>query len=961
MLEVEDFDAFVKAVHGFEPFGWQRDLLAAVHGDKGWPDLIDVPTGAGKTAALDIALFALALDAANEPEQQWASRRIVMVVDRRVVVDQTARHARRIVDAIRTSQHPVVAAVRQALLGLSGGRMPVRSATLRGGLVSDVGWARWPDVPTLISSTVDQVGSRLLFRGYGVSLGMRPVHAGLLGNDTLILLDEVHLSQPFAETLRAVRDRYQGEDGDVPANRWQVAELSATPSRSPQRVFRLNLETVRSDGQDAELARRLHARKPARLLLAKPKRGDVRSPVVAAAVTAVQELVREPHLRRIGVVVNRVATAHQVAADLRSLYGDDVHVLTGRMRPLDRDDRVQDVVAMFATGTRPDVSASTPSVLVATQCIEAGADLDLDALVTECASLDALRQRFGRVDRLGSMGAEAPAQGVIVAAAADVGPGQYDPVYGGALAATWDWLSMQVALDFGITALRPPEGDDLTPLLAGRDRAPVLRPGDLDRWIQTSPIPQPDPDPSLWLHGLDSRSTDVSVVWREDLTTEQLAGTAGREAAETRLRLVPPVTGEVATVPLSAVRRWLAEQDVVPVTDLEGADSATDDERDRSRWFLRWRAEDDVTVLAKPWEVRPGDTVVVPSAYGGYSEGGWDPASDTLVEDLAHRAYVEGRRRLLLRLDPLLWATPTVPPAPAGDESGGSGGERDRIAAWLTGLDVDEQPPWMRQAVRGLKPAGFRLRLSGSTYLVVGTKPLSGVTTTEPGVAESVDSEPESSVLIGVQVPLDDHLQAVGDLAGVLARQCGLHATLAGDLALAGRLHDLGKVDPRFQVCLYGGDEVAAAQRDVPLAKSGMPALDRQAWQDARTHSGYPAHMRHEMGSVAMIADNPELRAQADDWDLVLHLVASHHGYGRPFLPVVSDPASPRLQHAVGSVRTSGSQAHALAAVDSGVAERFWGVVRRYGWFRLAWFEAILRLADHRCSEREQERGSNDG
>ena len=205
-LSINDFDAFHQAVHrGRKPFSWQSRLLQRVVEDRRWPRVLDLPTGTGKTTCIDIAVFALALDSAQSPDQRWCPRRIAMIVDRRIVVDQAAERGRKLAVALESKSNDVLREVAAALSNLSAGTAPPLGVfTLRGGIPKDDGWARVPDQPLVIASTVDQLGSRLLMQGYGVSQGMRPVHAGLVGNDMLILLDEVHLSQPFKQTLESI-------------------------------------------------------------------------------------------------------------------------------------------------------------------------------------------------------------------------------------------------------------------------------------------------------------------------------------------------------------------------------------------------------------------------------------------------------------------------------------------------------------------------------------------------------------------------------------------------------------------------------------------------------------------------------------------------------------------------------------------------------------------------------------
>jgi CRISPR-associated endonuclease/helicase Cas3 len=103
--------------------------------------------------------------------------------------------------------------------------------------------------------------------------------------------------------------------------------------------------------------------------------------------------------------------------------------------------------------------------------------------------------------------------------------------------------------------------------------------------------------------------------------------------------------------------------------------------------------------------------------------------------------------------------------------------------------------------------------------------------------------------------------------------------------------------------------------------------------------------------SVALARAQPGWLASAHDPELVLHLVASHHGHARPFAPAEPVTHPVPVECTVGGVTAIGSTGHGMARLDSGVPARFWRCVRRYGPYGLAWLEAILRLADHRASE----------
>jgi CRISPR-associated endonuclease/helicase Cas3 len=984
-LDPRRFAEFFRALHGHEPFPWQARLLGQVI-ERGWPETLALPTASGKTACIDIAVYALACGASD------AARRIFFVVDRRVIVDEAHARAREIAARLAQARDGVLAEVAEVLRRMGGGaNAPLAVFQLRGGVYRDDAWARSPAQPTVICSTVDQLGSRLLFRSYGASQYAWPLHAGLATNDALVLLDEAHCAEPFRQTLQAIARYRQWSERGI-ATPFAHVVLSATPTgKSDAQPFALREE----DRDHPVLGPRLSAAKPARLVEGKARTS---TPEFAKQLAAAALEFAGRGAQRVAVIVNRVATAKQVFDQLGALgiHGDRRALFIGRMRPWDRDWLLRRWQPVFAA--RPDRHAlDAPCFVVATQCLEVGANLDFDALVAECASLDALRQRFGRLFRLGRPGAaDSPADPVAAIILPKPDQRQDDPIYGEALTATWEWLSRQATngvVDLGVEAIDaclPSESSERArfliehKLVVRTPDAPVMLPAHLDAWVQTSPTPCPDPDPALFLHGPRRGVADVQVCWRRDL-----AEISNPRLWPEAVALLPPSSGECMAVPLPALKRWLKGErgeDFGGDVSLLGRESADDSDEPivATRAAVLWRGPEDSSVLLEPADVegiRPGDTLVLPASGEGWSVFG-DLArrgdGSPLAIDVAEEVQLRTRLRPVLRLVPsLLDAWPVAEPLQslvgllteeAIEQHGASVDYRRDLTESLRGIagavpdmDADGRSwEWLRVAIHALvhRQGGFDLeRHPAGGLLLTGRRRLDPrwSLTTESTLATESFSTEDDSASFTVRVLLAKHLAGVAEFAERFASACRLSPSLIEDIRLAASLHDVGKADPRFQAWLRGGVPYPVPVPFAAMLAKSAGASSATAMRRARERAGYPNGGRHELLSVRMIEADPTLLAAAHDPDLVLHLVASHHGRCRPFAPVVADPSPQTVAIEIEGHRLAANSDTGLERLDSGVPDRFWALVRRYGWWGLAYLEAIHVLADHRRSEAEQQ------
>lgn len=1016
-LTVEDFADFYQQVNGDSPFPWQEDLTRQVLSDRAWPQLIDVPTGMGKTALLDIAVFVAAATSGEAGAHRLGRRRIFFVVDRRIVVDEAYDRAVRLskaLDRALESEHDT--ALRRVALGLRalaptadrglmiaphGGQAPPRNTRtvlpvtrMRGGVTWDSSWLDRPDLPGIVVGTVDQVGSRLLFRGYGVSDRRKPIDAALVGTDSLILVDEAHLAEVMVSTITQAHRR----DSDVLGlPHADIVRMTATAGDDHLRRYSLDVEAHRAN----EVAwRRLHAPKRLSVVSTDAKR------VVQVMADEAIGLLTTQHTTLL-VVCNTVDRARQVHATLtgattrpQNPLNADITLLIGRSRPADRDLLVGRIKARFGVGrTRsPDTK---PAILVATQTVEVGANLDADGLVTESAPWDCLVQRLGRVNRLG--GCPGTAQAVVVGDGVEDGP-----VYGAARDVTWEYL-LEATRD-GLTSR------DVSPLgcryltgnaphgaSAERPITPLLTIPILDCWVRTGPVPLPDTPVAPYLHGLGTDFATVSVAWRDGLVDPDPMGGAAERAEEdvsADLSAVPVRSEELVDVPLYAARRWLRGEPARPLSDLDadtdpepGDRKVRDEDHDNFR-AVAWRSDPAVEVdhqagrQSRPtgsWVwidargVRAGDVLVVPTERGGLDEYGWAPDSKRAVLDVAE--VVRAPAVPLLRIDAGTAGRLGLGPADSrelkhlvrelgndsGEGEGSSPGQElpahlaasiERVLDLVGDVPSDERLPgtpwtpgalavlktWVSAAVTVVPVLDSRGRGSDRFILAPSAKVAQAV--------ERDDELPESSSMGARQVTLRTHHANVAGRARDIAQALGLTTQVSNAVETAALWHDLGKIDSRFQAMLCGGDEYEALLLDEPLAKSGIDPADRAAYRAARQRSGLPQGARHEAWSAALVSEhlNQAVGSYDFDPDLVIHLVASSHGHARPWLPPVID-AKPRdvevlLTDSVTGPAGTKVSVGSGATIDFDHPARFARLNEKYGRWGLALLESIVRCAD---------------
>lgn len=478
-----DFGEEFKALTGFDPFPWQRRLFAILldGGDlHSSPLVCDIPTGLGKTAIIPIWYLAgQCLQKSGEPVPRRLMR-LAFVVNRRTIVDQATIEAER----------------------LAGDDLVV--STMRGGLADNKQWRDDLSKRAVIVGTPDMVVSKLLFGGYGDSKYWRPIHAGILGNGTLFVVDEAHLSLPLCETLNAVRTS-QSISSQI--NWFDVISTVYLSATSPiSGCKKLTIEA--DDKQIQEVHKRVTA----------SKRVVIHPPVARSTDAICNEIIglamrhHPDDKSRVLIYVYAPNYATKIYSKLSKHHPGRVALLTGTIRGYERDKLVSNqVVQCFTGAAEPEQTV----YLISTSAGEVGWDIDSDHMICDVVPLDSLIQRLGRLNRRGDR-SDSTVTIVYGEGDSEKSKGGLEQICASTFEIIKQWDGVSASPDF------------LRQYAIGFDdcKSPRTEPVELteqiiDAWSFTSiqnRIPNKTPLQQL-IHGLKDQNAETYVAWRTEVDT----------------------------------------------------------------------------------------------------------------------------------------------------------------------------------------------------------------------------------------------------------------------------------------------------------------------------------------------------------------------------------------------------------------------------------------------------------
>jgi len=895
------FDKYFEYLTGYAPFPWQKKLYGEFLEGKFRP-VCSIPTGLGKTSIIPIWLLALARHTSHGLLNDYP-RRLVYVVNRRTVVDQATDEARKTREALLSK--PELRQITSALQSLQTqvADPPLAISTLRGQFADNAEWRDDPSSPAVIVGTVDMIGSRLLFSGYGCGYKSKPLHAGFLGQDTLLVHDEAHLEPALQELLTSIASEQQR---CREFNRFQVMELTAT-SRTD--VSDMDLLLTDEDRAHEVVRKRIEAKKG----IAFHSVADDKN---VSALVAQIALDHKESGQAILIFLRKLDDVKKVVEVLRKAKLE-VETLTGTLRGLERDALAKEnvIFARFMRGSIAEARSGTV-YLVCTSAGEVGVNISANHLVCDLTPFDSMTQRFGRVNRFGDGDARI-----------DIVHRKFDSVGNGEQGSPTTAYSS----DEEATASTEPEvktekpgsskkGKPVTPFERACARTFLLLqllPQELEKRHDASPaalaaLPAADRQAAFTPQPVILPVSDILFdAWALTTIREQLPG---RPPVAEWLHGVedwePPVT-------------WVAWREEVHYLSSDLLQRVTPEElledyplkphellRDQSE-----RVRDELENIAK----RSGEMLV------------WliDIAGN--VEVLTLEGLVE-KDRFKKPLRTFGDCVILLPPKAGGLEGGMLNGQSGYSSGEM--YDIADQWPNEKNEPRRSRvwdnpkpPGGMRL---------VRTLDISPDVEGHQEEGEEVSqrrfwhwyvrprsADDDGSKTARMKQELSSHLQSAEQFAGKLVEKLGLNAPEAKGVVFAARSHDLGKDRLIWQRSI--------GNRDYPqqtLAKSGtgMRPVDLSKY-------------RHEFGSLLDVANRPEFHAlDAAVQDLTLHLIAAHHGRARPHFPVheAFDPDRPDS-----------------LVVDAAceVSRRYGRLQRKYGRWGLAYLESLVRAADIMASQ----------